>query len=69
MKRKYVYTHTRSANIQFKKNSKQVQIDTKYLKFVFYLKKISVSIATIEQGAGMTDDRRVTKVVGALNEK
>ena len=45
-------------------------MDTKYLKFVFYLKKKSVNIKTIGQRAGMTDGRiRVTKVFEAVNKK
>ena len=52
-----------------KKNSKQVQMDARYLKFVFYLKKKSVNIKMATEGAGMTDDRRVTKMFGAVNKK
>ena len=44
-------------------------MDAEYLKFVFYLKKISFSIKTIWEGEDTINDRRVTKVFGAVNEK
>ena len=47
-----------SYHIKFnlEKNFKQVQIDVKHLKLVFYLKKnISVNIEPIHEGAFMTD--------------
>ena len=46
-------------------------MDAKNLKFVFSKKKKkrSVNITTIEAGAGMIDDRKVTKVIGVINKK